>query len=95
MEADCFRYFCKYIFVSPLSGYNFIEVIITSMLDEYEIPFIVKDDEAGSIMRIIGGSSIYGATIYVPDFIYEKSRNIVADTFEGIEFDNYEPEKEI
>lgn len=69
--------------------------LITSMLDEYEIPFIVKDDEAGSIMRIIGGSSIYGATIYVPDFIYEKSRNIVADTFEGIEFDNYEPEKEI
>lgn len=69
--------------------------LITSMLDEYEIPFIVKDDEAGSIMRIIGGSSIYGATIYVPDFIYEKSRNIVADTFKGIEFDNYEPEKEI
>lgn len=69
--------------------------LITSMLDEYEIPFIVKDDEAGSIMRIIGGSSIYGATIYVPDFIYEKSRNIVADTFEDIEFDNYEPEKEI
>lgn len=69
--------------------------LITSMLDEYEIPFIVKDDEAGSIMRIIGGSSIYGATIYVPDFIYEKARNIVADTFEGIEFDKYEPEKEI
>lgn len=69
--------------------------LITSMLDEYEIPFIVKDDEAGSIMRILGGSSIYGATIYVPDFIYEKARNIVADTFEGIEFDNYELEKEI
>lgn len=66
--------------------------IISSIFSDEEIPYIVKDDEAGSIMRILGGSSIYGATFYVPDFIYEKSRNLVSEAFEGIKFDNYEEE---
>lgn len=83
--------FIKLVTVSDRVKYD----LITSMFEEDEIPFIVKDDEAGSIMRIIGGSSIYDATIYVPDFIYEKARNLVADAFEGIKFDNYEPEEEI
>ncbi len=67
--------------------------LIKGIFEEENIPYLVKDDEAGSLMRIIGGFSNYAASFFVPDFLYEKSRNIIAEDFEGIEFDPYEEEK--
>lgn len=47
------------------------------LLDENEIPYIVKDYGVGGHMRIIAGSSIYRTDILVEKSIFEKAKDIL------------------
>ncbi|NLW22655.1 MAG: DUF2007 domain-containing protein [Tissierellia bacterium] len=50
---------------------------ITSILDENNIPYLVKEKGIGGYMRIISGSSLYGADILVEKSMYEKAKSII------------------
>lgn len=49
--------------------------MITSILDDYSVPYIVKDKGAGDYMRLISGGSLFQSTIYVSihDYIRAKT----------------------
>ncbi|MCK9443767.1 MAG: DUF2007 domain-containing protein [Tissierellaceae bacterium] len=51
--------------------------IITALLSENNIPYILKDQGAGGYMRIIGGQSLYGTEILVEESFFEKANEIV------------------
>lgn len=58
--------------------------IITNVLDDNNIPYIVKEHGAGGYMRIIGGdTSIYRTDILVEKSTYEQAKEIIDQiTFE-------------
>ncbi|RVU54807.1 DUF2007 domain-containing protein [Anaerosphaera multitolerans] len=58
--------------------------IIVGALDENEIPFFVKNYDIGSYMRIITGSTLYGAQILVEESDYEKAKELLI-TILGLE----------
>lgn len=51
--------------------------LMKNLLDEHNIPYIVKDHGAGGYMRIISGSSLYGADILVEKATFEKAKSIL------------------
>lgn len=58
--------------------------IITTILDDNNIPYIVKEHGAGGYMRIIGGdTSLYRTDILVEKSTYEQAKEIIDQiTFE-------------
>lgn len=57
---------------------------IKTLLEDNNIPYILKDKETGGYMRIIGGTSIYGTDILVEKSAYEKAKNILGNFPWGI-----------
>ncbi len=51
--------------------------LIKSLLDEHEIPYIVKDYGIGGYMRIIAGTSFYRTDILVEKSQLEKAKDII------------------
>lgn len=54
---------------------NFIE----NILDENNIPYILKDPASGGYMRIASGFSIYGTDILVEESTYEKAKALLEE----------------
>lgn len=51
--------------------------LIKALLEDNDIPYIVKDYGAGGYMRIIGGESFSRTEILVEESFYEKANNIL------------------
>lgn len=52
--------------------------IITSILDDNNIPYIMKDHGVGGYMRIIGGdTSFYRTDILVEKSTYDEAKNLL------------------
>lgn len=51
--------------------------LIKGLLDENEIPYIVKDYGVGGYMRIIAGTSFYRTDILVEKSQLEKAKDII------------------
>lgn len=59
---------------------NNIELnIIKELLEQNEIPYIIKDHGVGGYMRIISGDSIYGTDILVEESIIERAESLIND----------------
>lgn len=53
-----------------------------AILDDNEIPFIVKNQGIGGYMKIIGGrSSMYKTEILVEESMFDKAKAILDDVF--------------
>ena len=52
---------------------------IKNLLDENEIPYMIKDHGSGGYMRIASGYSIYGTDILVEKSMYQKAKVIIED----------------
>ena len=53
--------------------------LIESILKNNSIPFILKEKESGSYMKIIGGFSLYGTDIYVEKNDFEKANELIIE----------------
>lgn len=57
---------------------NNIELnIIKELLEENQIPYIIKDHGIGGYMRIISGDSIYGTDILVEESVIERAESLI------------------
>lgn len=56
---------------------NYEMDLVSGLLEEANIPFIVKERGIGGYMKIIGGSSVFGTDIYVDKKAYEKAEEIL------------------
>lgn len=60
---------------------NFELDMIKGLLEDNEIPYLLKEKGIGSYMKIIAGSSIYGTDIYVDKSVHEKALEIINSIF--------------
>lgn len=51
--------------------------LIRGLLEEAEIPYIVKERGIGGYMKIIAGSSLYGTDIYVDKTSFEAAETVL------------------
>lgn len=58
---------------------------IKSLLEDNNIPYIIKDHGVGGYMRILTGGSIYGAEILVEKSQLEEALRIVSEFPWGLE----------
>ena len=57
---------------------NSIELnFIKNLLDENDIPYMLKDHGVGGYMRIATGSSLYGTDIFVERSTFEKAKGVL------------------
>lgn len=61
--------------VNNLYEFNLIKAI----LDDNEIPYIVKDHGIGGYMRIISGDSPYGTDILVDEATFERANELLKE----------------
>lgn len=54
--------------------------LIKGLLDENNIPYVIKDRGVGGYMRIIGGTNLYGTDILVEKSLLDKSKSIIEKT---------------
>jgi hypothetical protein len=59
------------------------KMIISGILEEEKIPFLVKDRGAGEAVRVVTGYSMYGCDIYVPTALLEKANALLDDYRNG------------
>ena len=52
--------------------------IVRGMLEDENIPYLVRERGTGSAMRIITGFSMFGTDVYVPTHAYETAKALVA-----------------
>ena len=52
--------------------------IVRGMLEDENIPYLVRERGSGSAMRIITGFSLFGTDVYVPTEAYETAKALVA-----------------
>ena len=52
--------------------------IVRGLLEDENIPYLVRERGTGSAMRIITGFSLYGTDVYVPTDAYETAKALVA-----------------
>ncbi len=52
--------------------------IVRGMLEDEEIPYLVRERGSGSAMRIMTGFSCFGTDVYVPTEALEIARGLVA-----------------
>ncbi|MBZ2174471.1 DUF2007 domain-containing protein [Schnuerera sp. xch1] len=51
--------------------------LIRNLLDQNNIPYILKDRGSGGYMRIMSGFSIYGTDILVEKSTFKKAKSII------------------
>lgn len=51
--------------------------LLCGILEEEEIPFLVKDRGSGEAVRILTGFSMFGCDIYVPEELFEKASELL------------------
>lgn len=56
---------------------NFELDSVTSLLEENNIPYILKDHGTGGYMRIISGNSMYGTDILVEELFFERANDLL------------------
>lgn len=56
--------------------------LIKGLLEDANIPYIIKERGSGGYMKIIGGISVFGTDIYVDKTTVEKAEEILG-TFSG------------
>lgn len=56
-------------------------IVAKALLEDNNIPFIVKNYGSGGYMRIIGRSSMYKTEILVEESTFEKAKSILDDVF--------------
>ena len=59
--------------------------MVRGLLEEENIPYLVRERGSGSAMRLIVGFSMYGTDIYVPADALEKASELVEGLFVGPE----------
>ncbi len=52
--------------------------IVRGMLEDENIPYLVRERGSGSAMRIMTGFSCYGTDVYVPTDTFEVAKGLVA-----------------
>ena len=52
--------------------------IVRGLLEDENIPYLVRERGTGSAMRIITGFSMFGTDVYVPADAYEVAKDLVA-----------------
>ena len=52
-------------------------VVIKSILDGEEIPYLAEDRGCGGLVRVITGNSVYGTDILVPTAFLERAKEIL------------------
>ena len=52
--------------------------IVRGMLEDENIPYLVRERGTGSAMRILSGFSLYGTDVYVPTEALETAKALVA-----------------
>ena len=52
--------------------------IVRGMLEDENIPYLVRERGTGSAMRILTGFSLFGTDVYVPADAYETAKGLVA-----------------
>ena len=65
-------------------------VVIKSVLDDAQIPFLAKDRGAGGSMKVIAGYSVFGTDIFVLEEHIETARAL----FESAQFVEDEPSED-
>lgn len=53
--------------------------VISNILEDNNIPFVIKDAGSGGYMRIYSGSSIYGTDILVRKDFLEKAKDLIGN----------------
>ena len=53
--------------------------VVKSLLEENNIPYMIREPGVGQHMRIIGGRSIYGTDILVEKSSFEKANTILEE----------------
>ncbi len=52
--------------------------IVRGMLEDEQIPYLVRERGTGSAMRIMTGFSLYGTDVYVPTDALEVAKGLIA-----------------
>ena len=52
--------------------------IVRGLLEDENIPYLVRERGTGSAMRILTGFSLYGTDVYVPTEAYDTAKDLVA-----------------
>jgi len=52
--------------------------IITGLLEDNQIPYIIQDKASGGYMKIIAGSSIFGSDILVEKSQYKEAMELIS-----------------
>ena len=63
---------------------EFIYLTIKEILEDNNIPIIIKDDLTGGYMKIIGGFSLYNKKIFISIEDYEKAYDLVKEFIEEV-----------
>ena len=63
---------------------EFKYLTVKEILEDNNVPYIVKDDDSGGYMKIIAGTSIYNKKIFVSNMDYEKAYDLVEEFIENI-----------
>lgn len=56
---------------------NYELELMKNLLDEHNIPYIIKERGSGGYMRIVSGASLYGTDILVEKSMFEKAKTIL------------------
>ncbi|MBE6590102.1 MAG: DUF2007 domain-containing protein [Ruminococcaceae bacterium] len=51
--------------------------LLCGILEEEEIPYLLKDRGSGEVVRILSGYSVFGSDIYVPAPLFEKASELL------------------
>ena len=51
--------------------------LIKNLLEDADIPYLIKERGIGSYMRMISGDSMYGTDIYVQKDLLEKAESVL------------------
>ena len=61
-----------------MTVYNSAEqAVVESILNDAEIPYLIKERGVGSSVKVITGFSMYGSDIYVPVAALEKAQELL------------------
>lgn len=56
---------------------NYELELIKNLLEDADIPYLIKERGIGSYMRMISGDSMYGTDIYVQKDLLEKAESVL------------------
>ena len=56
---------------------NYELELIKNLLEDADIPYLIKERGIGSYMRMISGDSMYGTDIFIEEKLLEKAESIL------------------